>query len=308
MRNDIDLTICIPTNGIVEWVFPVLDSIFQQKDADSLRYEVIVTDNGNNSSFKAGIKRYEEKYSNLKYYENHETGFLNQVACFKKARGKFVKFINHRMLMLPGSVQYLLEYVEEAEADQTPIYFSNGVLDKEKRMQCCSFDEFISKLSIYTTWSGGLAYWNTERILTSTAEDYNALFPHFYILSMETDRTKYYIDDHELTTSVSADETKKGVYDFYYAFAVEFPSLLLQLNREGKIDIQTFLSVKRELLEWIADQFINYRILRTKTAYDLSNFPQTVYVYWGNFEFWKRVTTRFCSRVLGRVFQLKKWR
>ena len=308
MQTDIDLSICIPTNGIVEWVFPVLDSIFQQNDVDLSRYEIVVTDNGDNAVFKTGIKKYEEKYFNLRYYETNEAGFLNQVACFKKARGKFVKFINHRMLMLPGSVQYLLEYVEEAEAAQTPIYFSNGVLEKGKRMQCRSFDEFISKLGVYTTGSCGLAYWNTGRILASTAEDYHALFPHFYILSMETNKERYYIDDRELTTSVSADETKKGVYDFYYAFAVEFPSLLLQLNREGKIDIQTFLSVKRELLEWIADQFINYRILRTKTAYDLSNFPQTVYVYWGNFEFWKRVTTRFCSRVLGRVFQLKKWR
>ena len=45
MQNDIDLTICIPTNGIVEWVFPVLDSIFQQDDVNLSRYEVVVTDN-----------------------------------------------------------------------------------------------------------------------------------------------------------------------------------------------------------------------------------------------------------------------
>lgn len=308
MQNDIDLTICIPTNGIVEWVFPVLDSIFQQDDVDLSRYEVVVTDNGENAAFKTGIKKYEEKYFNLRYYETHEAGFLNQVACFKKARGKFVKFLNHRMPMLPGGLRYLLDYVTEAGENRIPIYFSNGVLKQEERMQCSSFDAFIARLGVYTTWSGGLAYWNTDRILSSNSTDYNALFPHFYILSMETDKILYYIDDHELTTSLNADETKKGVYDFYYAFAVEFPSLLLQLNREGKIGLQTFLSVKDELLEWIADQFINYRILRTKTSYDLSNFPQTIHVYWGNFEFWKRVATRFCSRTLRRIFLLKKWR
>ena len=308
MQNDIDLTICIPTNGIVEWVFPVLDSIFQQDDVDLSHYEVVVTDNGENAAFKTGIKKYEEKYFNLRYYETNEAGFLNQVACFKKARGKFVKFLNHRMPMLPGGLRYLLDYVTEAGENRIPIYFSNGVLKQEERMQCGSFDAFIARLGVYTTWSGGLAYWNTDRILSSNSTDYNALFPHFYILSMETDKILYYIDDHELTTSLNADETKKGIYDFYYAFAVEFPSLLLQLNREGKIGLQTFLSVKDELLEWIADQFINYRILRTKTSYDLSNFPQTIHVYWGNFEFWKRVATRFCSRTLRRIFLLKKWR
>ena len=44
------LSLCIPTNGISEWVFPVLDSIYNQKVDDSL-FEVIVTDNGNNEQF-----------------------------------------------------------------------------------------------------------------------------------------------------------------------------------------------------------------------------------------------------------------
>ena len=44
------LSLCLPTNGIMEWVFPVLDEIFRQ-DADINEYEVIVTDNGNNQEF-----------------------------------------------------------------------------------------------------------------------------------------------------------------------------------------------------------------------------------------------------------------
>ena len=44
MQNTI-LSLCMPTNGVVEWVFPVLDSIFEQ-GCNSDDFEVIITDNG----------------------------------------------------------------------------------------------------------------------------------------------------------------------------------------------------------------------------------------------------------------------
>ena len=52
------LSLCIPTNGIAELVFPVLDSIFIQKDVPHDLYEVVVMDNGNNCSFKEKMIEY----------------------------------------------------------------------------------------------------------------------------------------------------------------------------------------------------------------------------------------------------------
>ncbi|MCR5757842.1 MAG: hypothetical protein K6F95_08040 [Selenomonas sp.] len=37
------LSLCIPTNGIIELVFPVLDSIYAQGEDESL-FEVVVCD------------------------------------------------------------------------------------------------------------------------------------------------------------------------------------------------------------------------------------------------------------------------
>ena len=55
------LSLCIPTNGIAELVFPVLDSIFIQKDVPHDLYEVVVMDNGNNCSFKEKMIEYAGK-------------------------------------------------------------------------------------------------------------------------------------------------------------------------------------------------------------------------------------------------------
>lgn len=39
------LSLCLPTNGIIKWVFPVLDNIYKQP-ADPSEWELVVTDNG----------------------------------------------------------------------------------------------------------------------------------------------------------------------------------------------------------------------------------------------------------------------
>ena len=50
------LSICIPTNGIIELIFPVLESIYSQQNIDTSIFEVIVVDNGDNKEFKTRIK------------------------------------------------------------------------------------------------------------------------------------------------------------------------------------------------------------------------------------------------------------
>ena len=64
------ISLCIPTNGVIEWVFPVLDSIYSQ-NVDNELFEVVVTDNGNNAEFFTLMSEYAEKHNNLKYQKNN---------------------------------------------------------------------------------------------------------------------------------------------------------------------------------------------------------------------------------------------
>ena len=79
------LTLCIPTNGVLEWVFPVLDSIYMQ-GVDEALFEVVVTDNGKNELFEQGMREYEEKYANLIYRKTTALEILlRMVKCFVRA-------------------------------------------------------------------------------------------------------------------------------------------------------------------------------------------------------------------------------
>lgn len=64
------VSLCIPTNGVCEWVFPVLKSIYQQ-EVDIGLYEIIITDNGDNQEFKNRIKAYSVRHANIVYAETN---------------------------------------------------------------------------------------------------------------------------------------------------------------------------------------------------------------------------------------------
>ena len=105
MDNQPILSLCIPTNGAVEWILPVIESIYSQ-GYDNSKFEVVITDNGKDSLLPEYIAKME--YPNLRYRQTTDDGFLNLVTCLKEGKGLFCKMINHRSVLLPNSILKLL--------------------------------------------------------------------------------------------------------------------------------------------------------------------------------------------------------
>ena len=106
------VSLCIPTNGVIEWVFPVLESISKQ-GVDSELFEVVVTDNGNNIMFKNKMKEYVRLHNNIIYEETNALPFLNEIESYKKASGELIKFVNHRTLLSAGALKRMIDYAEK---------------------------------------------------------------------------------------------------------------------------------------------------------------------------------------------------
>lgn len=62
------ISLCMPTNGVIDWAFPVLESIYNQKVNNEL-FEIVITDNGNNAEFKKAIREYMSSHANIVYAE-----------------------------------------------------------------------------------------------------------------------------------------------------------------------------------------------------------------------------------------------
>lgn len=273
LNNELLLSICIPTNGVIEWVFPVLDSIYNQNVEESL-YEVVVTDNGNNVKFNELMIDYCKKYSNLKYIKTEAFEFLNEIEAYKAAKGKFIKFINHRTMFLDGTLGYLLNFVKDNQEEMPAVYFSNGALKFKGSKKFDNFDQYVRELSYWSSWSTGMAFWKSDFDDLSPQKTCNVLFPHTDILFLKRNKQAYIVDNNVLLDEIPVGKIPKGKYNLFNAFAVEYPVILLDLFRDGDISYNTFLYLKKENLKFVAKLYWDYIIRKKKCSYDLSNSKQ----------------------------------
>lgn len=280
------LSLCIPTNGVKEWVFPVLESIYCG-EAGETDFQVVVTDNGRDKEFCEEMVRYAKKHTNLDYRQSDSPLFLNEIEAYRRAEGDFIRFINHRTKLLPGTLGQLMEFVEhyqtEKKEEKPVIYFANGMLRRQK--ECFvydNFESFVTELSYWSSWSTGMGFWKEDFNQIPAGTVFNELFPHTTILFRETAKSRYIIDNRVLLQEIPAGNTPKGHYDLFYAFAVEYVAVLLELYRSGNISQESFLRLKQENLEFIADQYELFVLKGARCSYDLSGYRQSIQVFYSH--------------------------
>ena len=299
-NGQIPLSLCIPANGVTDWVEPVLESIYAQ-DVTEDAFEVVVTDNGDNADFYDMMQRWCAAHNNIRYRKTTAQGFLYQIECFQDAEGEYIKFVNHRMMLKEGALQHLLDFVTANRENKTICYFLNGCLPLPEISKYDDFDGFVRALSYYSSWSAGLGVWKTDFMSFAQSHIYNKLFPHTDMLLHNYTKRCYIIDNYNLMKSLPENHPK-GKYNLFYAFAVEYPGIINNLYRNGDISIQTLLYVKKDLLKFLADLYIDYCILHRNCSYDLSGIWQNVDIYFGRDKFLLKVILRFAKRVIKKFF------
>lgn len=303
MKNRPVLSICIPTNGVAKWVFPVLDSIYKNQVDYSL-YEVIVTDNGSDDDFMKQMEEYVKKVPNLVYERTQAFEFLNEIEAYKRAKGDLIKFINHRTMFMEGSLEYLVNFSVANKEKKPIVYFSNGMLEHIKGIQRFeTFDMFVRNLSYWSSWSTGMCFWKTDFEQLPSDVEYNILFPHTTILFNEVDRGKYIIDNTILLDEIPTGTTPKGRYNLFFAFAVEYPSIILDLLRKENISISTFEYVVQKNLNFVSDMYVEYIWLKHECSYDLSNSKKSLSVFYSLHEVYVSAIKTLIKKLVKKVMR-----
>lgn len=273
------LSLCLPTNGISEWVFPALDSIYSQ-EVDNDRFEVIVTDNGSNDDFRVAMEQYSKDHSNLIYEKTDAYMFDNQLEALKLAKGDYLKFVNHRSVWKEGRLQYMIDFLEQYEKEKPVIYFSNGALGwGPTYKEFSDFDGFVRNLGIYGTWTSGVGIWKEDYDKIPSDFKYDAISPHAGILYSERNKGKYIINDLYWMSEIDSDHSKKGKYDLYKAFALDEFIITINLYRDGDITIDTLKSVKESFRCFLQNLYCDFNLLNKPCSYDLTGFDKYIEVF-----------------------------
>lgn len=274
------LSLCIPTNGISEWVFPVLDRIFSQ-NVDSRLYEVIVTNNGQNEDFHFAMNEYAQQHENLIYRQTDAYMFENQIEALRLASGQYLKFVNHRSLLEPGTIEWMISIVKKTMRDKPVIYFSNGALKSgaDKQQVFDDFDGFVKGLKHIASWTTGVGVWKSDFEKIAIDHKYNKISPHSDVLFAERKKSKYIINDMKWSQDIYEGHENKGTYDLYKAFAIEEISIILDLFKDGDISAETLKSTIREYKKFVADCYLSFNIMHRPCSYNIDNFDDSMGVF-----------------------------
>lgn len=273
------LSLCMPTNGISEWVFPALESIYASR-VDCTKFEVIVTDNGNNSDFEKLMEKYAIEHENLIYKKTDAYMFDNQLEALKLAKGNYLKFVNHRSIWLPDRLQYMIDFLTIYQDEEPVIYFSNGVMGWGPNFkEYSSFDAFVYDLGIYGTWTSGVGIWKSQYEKIKDNFQYDRISPHAGILYGDRRNKKYIINDKYWMKDISEDHKKKGKYNLYKAFGLDEFIITMNLYRDGDISEDTLIKVKNDFKTFLIQCYRDFSINGVPCSYDLSDFTKHVSIF-----------------------------
>ena len=81
----------------------------------------------------------------------------------------------------------------------------------------------------------------------------------------------------------------KGDYDLFYAFGVEYPSIILDLYRKKSISANTLKEVINANLTFISNLYITYFIKKEYCSYSLSGFSNMCDIFYSKNNIRKRI-------------------
>lgn len=292
------VSLCIPTNGISEWVFPVLDSIYSQ-NVDNTLFEVIVTDNGNNSEFYSKMIEYAKNHENLIYKKTTAYMFYNQLEALKLANGLFFKFVNHRALFTNGSLKKMIDIIQLNKEEKPIIYFSCGSLKKDN-YNLNTFDEFIKTLGRFVSWTSGVGIWKEDYKKIPSDIKIDKISPHSCILFSVRENRNYIINNYIFSKELQVGHANKGKYDLFKAFAVEEITIALNLYIDGNISANTFKCIKNDYKKFCSELYWRFCIRKKECSYNLNNFNEVMGI------FFKKKEILFGAYLFGFISIIKK--
>ena len=297
------LSLCLPTNGMIEWVFPVLDNIYEQ-DANPEEWELIVTDNGDNEDFYDKMTSYASVHKNLIYKKTNAVLFENQIEALRIASGEYLKFINHRSILESGCIQWMIDVIKVNMADKPIMYLSNGVLHRKKPITYDSFDSFVRGLREYASWTTGVGVWKSDFEKIPNDWKYNKISPHSDVLFLVRDREKYYIDDKVWCHEIDSSHAKKGKYDLYRAFGVEEITVTLNLLNDRSISADTFKYVVKCYEKCVARLYLTFNIRQQPCSYSLNSFDDAMGIFLNKRRVLLMAYARIPRMVLSKVYHM----
>lgn len=118
--NNKILSICIPTYNRADFLLDCLNSIVEQFSDDAVlsQVEIVISDNYSLDNTGGVVKKFQEKYKNIKYFKNKSNiGFdRNLLNTIEKSSGEYCLTLGDDDAIFPGALSLLLNKIQTIKA------------------------------------------------------------------------------------------------------------------------------------------------------------------------------------------------
>lgn len=270
MKNKIILSICIPTYNRFSYLeTTILSIVNQQRFQQSNDVEIVISDNCSNDETKnkslGFVKLYGDK---IRYYRNDDNiKDLNFEKALSYGKGLFLKLNNDTLKHHDGSLNNILQTIDENKEDRNILFFSNGFLEIKHNVLCDNLSSFLDKVSYWSGWIGAFGIWREDFI---TFNDFNKC-SHLQLTQIDVlfrlinSQKSVLVNNSKLFDALPP--SKKGGYDLLTVFLDNYLFLLSEQLKNKTLSEKVFISEKRKLLlQFICPWLVNIKT-NPKTYY-----------------------------------------
>lgn len=262
------LSICIPTYNRLEILRNTITSIYSDLNGVSLDdFEVVISDNSKEHSSQPVVEEF--KYENLHYYPTECEGFRNSFFALSYGKGDYLKLNNNYTMFRNGTLKILIDQLKSLKDNKCQVIYTNGLRAIKKVSYYKSFDDYMAGLSYFCSWSAGYGMWREDFEKVKNHVNIDRYFPQTSLLIAQSyKRSRFAIDDRILFKDQYV--PKKGGYNIFKVFSVDFLNLIYGAYTHGAISEKTYKKIKRDLLY----KYLSVRYFKTVIA-RLDNFEHT---------------------------------
>lgn len=283
------LSICIPTYLRIDATRDTIASIYENLEGVSLEeFEVIVSDNDSNQTSKCFEEEF--KYSNFHYHYTKCERFLNSYHVLGYGNGELLKLHNNTGRFALGALRKMVDFARTNYTIKPAIFYSNDYYHTNDVHVYNNVDDFMNGLGYLASWSAGFCIWKEDYKAFTDVASINKMFPQTsLLLSFLHKKNRFVIDDSitRLNRKVGTKIEKKGGYNQFEVFGVQFNDLIYNYYKQGHINKETFEKIKEDLMSnFLSSSYIKTVILK-KDAFDTDNVGKHLSKYYGRFAYLK---------------------
>jgi len=253
MKNSIVLSICIPTFNRAEYLEKTLLSIVNQKRfQETYDVEIVISDNCSTDNTREIVERYVRTYGDkIRYFcntENIKDANFEKVLGYGK--GSFLKLNNDTLLHMDNTLNIIVDTINQNAINKDVLFFSNGKLKNINKYRCVDLDDFVKKVSFYSTWIACFGIWKTDfDLIDCFSRKANLqLVQTDVLLRLIRSKRSVFVDNSEIFNSIPP--ANKGGYNIYQVFVANYLGLYDEYRQKKQISRFTLFNEKSKLLRY----------------------------------------------------------